>query len=765
VSEKKVFLSCVTASLIFTSGHAMSQDIVIADNNTTGVILQEYQGLNITSTGSIENNNLLTAVDSNSSYHINNSGKIIIHSDSNSSVVMGIKQNINMSGDIVNTGSIDISDSNISSVVGINENVIYSPSETTDINNSIYNLGKIVTNSSNASAVGISIGSLDFKDDTIYLNNNIGNINGNVINSGNIVANGKKVAVGILEFSNGNDSSGDIENSGKISVDGNKTAIGIYRGSDGNMSGDIINSGIITVTGKGQYTIGIAELGYDLSNANIINSGTITAPVALWVDGNSNGYGYGSTISNSGTINTNMIATPYSTLTNSGTINLHGTQTSYIGTFTQTASGTLSIDANISADGNAANPTIQATNATLADGSTIHVNVISDSSTTTHSFLDNNGTVTNVITSEGTIDTNTSKLNITDSSPILDFKAFTNDTNTTTTLNLKAIKAATVSPADSPLIPTVAPTVNMQVLNVLNTVIQTRQNNSRGMGSGDTAFKDKHLWIKPFGAYSKQDDKDGKYGFDAHTYGVGIGTDGEYKQGNRAGLAFFYSNTDLDVNHVSQSNSMDAYNIMAYGSNPIFDDKTMLFYQAGFGWQKNHSKRYASLVGKIATADYTSKTYYIQAKVARSYALNDKLTLVPAIKGSYRHFRTPSYAESGAGSLNNLSVQSNSTSQTLLGASTDLNYKINDTTTFISNLALNYDFNNNKQSVNAFFVGTPNLTFNTQGIKNSAFGYELGLGVSKQLKKNLTFNVKYDLSARGSNFIDHALMAKFRWTF
>jgi outer membrane autotransporter protein len=484
------------------------------------------------------------------------------------------------------------------------------------------------------------------------------------------------------------------------------------------------------------------------------------------VKGRGSSDGSSGTILNSGTINANRFNAPYSTVTNSGTINLHNKAGqdghSYAGAFNQRASGTLSTDANITTGGTSTHPDINATNVSIADSSTINVNVISASDTVTHSFLDNNGTVNGVVISQNSIDANVAKLNITDDSPILDFEAFMNDSNTS--LSLKAVEASVIKPQDKPLVSVSTSIVGMETLNVLDTVVQARQNSSRGLGSGDIAFKDKHIWFKPFGMYTKQDDKDGIYGFDANTYGFGIGVDGEYKAGNRAGLAFFYSYANIDINYVSQSNDMNVFNLIVYGSNPIVDDKTMLFYQAGAGVQRNNAKRYVSSTTQTAKADFTSKSFYVQAKAARSYNINDKLTLAPAIKGVLRYFYTPSYIESGADiGGNNLHVDSASTTQVILGLLTNLEYKINDSTNFISNVALNYDFNNDANSVYASYVG--GTVFTTKGIKNSAFNYELGLGVSKQLKKDLMFNVKYDLSGRGSDFINHAIMAKFKWTF
>jgi len=783
--RNKILLSCVVASLLASSGYAScpsTSTITISDTNTTGITLSCHDNLNITSSGSIKvfsDTNAIAAVNSDSYGSIINSGLITTNSSGKGGHASGIMQYTN-ANNITNNGTIEIHSAEGSFSVGIGQmfntkldsagDGIWIPSGENFTNEgNITNHGTIKVDSN----TGIAAGMIE-----AY---------GNVKNSGIIEANSSTAAVGVWSLH------GNIENSGTITANSSSNTSAGIAGWDGN----ITNSGTIVIKGENNYDVGIFAVGYGDqtirnsgtieidsnsshdagiwistnnqyyadANITIINSGTITANTAIRTDS----YSYGtSLIKNQGVMNTSAIYAPTSVLINSGTINLHnsdmfdGASIIRVKNFTQTASGTLSIDANLSSDGTSTNPTVRADSATIADGSTINVNVMSDSPTTTKAFLDSNGTVNNVIVTHYGIDTNTTKLNITDDSPVLDFEAFMNDSNTT--LNLKAVEAKIIAPKDKPLTAVSTPTIGIETLSLINTVVQGRQNDMRGLGSGDIAFKNRHMWFKPFGMYTKQDNKDGINGFDAHTYGFGIGVDGEYKEGKRAGLAFFYSNTDLDVNNVTQSNSLDVFNLIAYGSNPVVDDKTMLFYQIGAGIQKNNAKRYASQNNQTAKADYTSHSYYAQVKVTRDYNINDKLTLVPAIKGAFRYFKSPSYTESGAGAYN-LSVDGTSTTQALLGLAANMKYKINDKTKFISNVALDYDFNNDAQSVNAYYQGTPGVVFNTKGIKNNALSYGLGLGISRELKKNLVFNLKYSLNGRGSDFINHSLQAKFRWKF
>lgn len=782
--QNRVLLSCVVASIVSSGVFAGAlDDIVINDANTTGVTLMRTQSLNITQSGSIKvfsDTNATAAVNSDSNGSIVNSGLITTNSSGHGGYAGGIMQHTN-ANNITNNGTIETNSTAGSWSVGIGQ--MFSIT----FNNAGNGRLQIPSNVNYTDEGNIANNGTINVDSNTNLAAGIIEFYGDVENSGVIEANSSDAAVGVLNLH------GNIENSGTINVDSSGYVSAGIAGWDGN----ITNSGTIVTKAENGYGVGIFSSAYDDKNISITNSGTITVDgtsgdnMGIWANSYGNttitntatgtitaataikvsSDGASSLIQNQGTINTSAIYAPTSVLINQGTINLHnsdmfdGASTIRVGTFTQTATGILSIDANLT-DTNGTisvtNPTVKAVRATMANGSTINVNVISDSSATIQAFLDENGTVDNVIVTRDGVDANTTKLNITDNSPVLDFEAFMNDTNTT--LSLKAVEAKIIAPKDRPMTAVSTPAIGIETLNILDTVVQNRQSSMRGLGSGDIAFKDRHMWFKPFGMYTKQDNKDGINGFDAHTYGFGMGIDGEYKEGRRAGLAFFYSNTNLDINNITQSNSLNAFNLIAYGSNPIADDKTMLFYQVGAGAQKNNAKRYVSQNGQTAKADYISQSYYAQVKVTRDYDINDKLTLVPAIKGALRYFKSPSYTESGAGAYN-LSVDSVSTTQVLLGLAGNMKYKINDRTKFISNVALDYDFNNDAQSVNAYYQGTPGVVFNTSGIKNNALSYGLGLGISRELKKNLVLNIKYNLNGRGSDFINHSIQAKFRWRF
>jgi outer membrane autotransporter protein len=75
----------------------------------------------------------------------------------------------------------------------------------------------------------------------------------------------------------------------------------------------------------------------------------------------------------------------------------------------------------------------------------------------------------------------------------------------------------------------------------INQVIRSRQDSLRGLSSGDGPPAESNLWAKPFGSRATQSDRDGVAGFDATTFGVALGVDGQLNDDNRVGAAFTYA--------------------------------------------------------------------------------------------------------------------------------------------------------------------------------------------------------------------------------
>jgi uncharacterized protein with beta-barrel porin domain len=590
-----------------------------------------------------------------------------------------------------------------------------------------------------------------------------------------------------------------ITNSGTMSVTALAgSAYGIYAPSS-EYTNTITNNGSINVVSD-NYSVGIRSDG----DANVTNNGTITAKNST---GDLVDYGYsftGTSIINSsmGTMNGNINAT---TVTNSGTINL-ANATAYIDTFNQTATGTLGIILDY--DGTISNSQISATDATIEDGSTFFVDVTTAANNNSDSILDTNLTV---ITASNSLTVDATTQNVADNSILLDFEAWSTMTefgltaidDESTSILISIINngnsgvegAATAldklpSSTDPEIsefitylrtlttdedianaVVSATPTVLLSVQSAIgqftttmSSVVDARQSGMRGFNSGDEVFGNENLWLKIFGANTIQNDVDGVNGFGAHTAGFGIGIDGEYDAGKRAGFAAFYTKGKVDVNGVDQSTDLDIFNFLAYGSNNIIDDKSILYYQLGYGIQRSDSSRTIIGTSNIAKADYTSQTLFAQLKATREFDVSSDLKVIPGIFSSYTYFSSPLYTETGAGGMN-LKLESFDTNTIIIGAESDFEYDLSNKIKLTANLGLSYDTDNSSESVSSSFQGAPSTTFSTNGIENSPWIYKAGMGVAFEIGEDLSLDIKYDANGRSSAFQTNAFSAYLNWSY
>jgi outer membrane autotransporter protein len=559
-------------------------------------------------------------------------------------------------------------------------------------------------------------------------------------------------------------------------------------------------------------------------NTDISNSGTLEA---LDSSGSLNAnnyaiYGDDTNVTNSagGVLRGNLYVAD---LSNSGSIELPEATATVQGDFDQSATGTLRVslssDADVVEEYNIAYSKLDVSGtATLDAGTTIDVDVAT-ASADQQLLIDQ--TLAGVIAARS-IDADVDQLNITDNSFLLDFSAVLSTAEYTAsyvgpgeTLDLLIEKGMTVVEAAqqrgkdsvlgaaaaldalsdagsddaelnallsamyrmgtaaavgqavdeaSPLIATEQSQVINALLSRISSIVQARQSGVRGFNSGDTVFADKNLWIKPFVSYAEQDDDGGNNGFDASSYGFGLGVDGEYAVGKRVGLAFFYSGSNVDINNVDQKSAVDTFNLLAYGSKPLIDDSSNLFYQLGGALHLTDSSRYEGSVDTTAEADYRATSLFAQVKGTREYPLNEELRSLLGLTLSYTYYNSPSYNESGAGGLN-LEVSGFDSNSLVIEAQSDFIYALSETLELLGNFGVGYDLIDDDVVVHSSFQGESGFDFVTEATGNGPFVYSAGVGLAVKLDGDLSFDLKYDLDGRGSDYLNHSLSAKVNLKF
>ncbi|GLQ07231.1 autotransporter family protein [Sneathiella chinensis] len=295
-------------------------------------------------------------------------------------------------------------------------------------------------------------------------------------------------------------------------------------------------------------------------------------------------------------------------------------------------------------------------------------------------------------------------------------------------------------------------------------IIQARQEGQLGHSSGDSPISSEHAWVKPFGSWTDQSDRNGVSGFSANSYGLSLGADAMIGERSRLGVAFSYTNSNVNSNSTvaRQKSDMDSYHLAVYGSYSL-TGATQLNLQADAGLHDNEGTRQIDFMGQAAKADYNSWSGHLGAGVAHRLEVAEGTTFTPGIRADYIHIYDQSYRENGAGALN-LHVDSTHTQEFLLTAEGKVVHDLTDRVSLTANAGVSYDLINDQASITSAFAGAPTASFTTEGLDPSPWIGHGGLGVSAKLTDTMTLSVNYDIELR-EDFNNQSASAKLRWAF
>ena len=301
-------------------------------------------------------------------------------------------------------------------------------------------------------------------------------------------------------------------------------------------------------------------------------------------------------------------------------------------------------------------------------------------------------------------------------------------------------------------------------LSDIGRVIQSRQEANRGLSSGDEFYGDKHFWMKPFGSWTDQDDRNGISGFKARTGGIVVGADAVVSDKSRLGLSFAYARASIDGKSSVAPNSvnLDVYSLLGYGSYAL-DPETEINYQVGFGQNKSEGRRSILFAGLAATSEYYSQTFSAGLGLARTYKLSEQTRFIPSVRADYTRIEDDAYTEQGAGGLG-LRVNSHSADALVLAVDGKIRHDISKETSVFANLGVGYDTINQEASVTSAFSGAPTASFTTKGLETKPWIVRAGLSASTMTASGMEFSAHYHADYR-SGFRNQTLSAKLRWAF
>ena len=329
---------------------------------------------------------------------------------------------------------------------------------------------------------------------------------------------------------------------------------------------------------------------------------------------------------------------------------------------------------------------------------------------------------------------------------------------------LDTLNAADLNRALDTLTPTIAAAISntsSQISSSVSNVISSRLGS--GANSGDEmVLGNSTLWTKLYGSLGEQKEKDGINGFDLKTYGLGLGYENEYKDGQLLGTGLFYTNANVDINGVSQKTDVDAYSLALYGNNLLKDNKTTIYYQGAYTWQKNDSKR-DLFDGTQANAKFTTKILSLDLGVGHKININESLHMEPKLGVTYKHYSNPNYSETGSSA--NITTNKFTSSELLGNAELNMGYKINDFSKITATAGVGYDFKNDNNIVTSSFSAAPSNSFDTKGIDNGRWKYVAGLGYDVDVNNQNNINLSYNFQGEGSKYTNHGLALNYRYKF
>lgn len=296
-------------------------------------------------------------------------------------------------------------------------------------------------------------------------------------------------------------------------------------------------------------------------------------------------------------------------------------------------------------------------------------------------------------------------------------------------------------------------------------VVHDRMGGGQGLSSGDQLLKDRVAWAQPFYSWTGQSERKGVAGYDADSYGLAVGADGQVSKEWRLGAAISVAKAEVDGDSPVTRDNLDIETAQAslYATGQL-SEATRLNLQAGVGASGNDSSRHIQFGGmnRLANGDYASWHTLLDAEVEHLNTVNSKTTLTAYLRGQYAHVRTEGYDETGAGALN-LRVDDNDEDSLIVTIGGKGAYAVSEQVKLTGHLGVGYDLMAGQASVSAAFTGG-GPTFVTEGLNPSPYVMRGGIGFEMLAANGLTVTAQYDVDGR-EDYTSQVASIKFQMPF
>ena len=306
----------------------------------------------------------------------------------------------------------------------------------------------------------------------------------------------------------------------------------------------------------------------------------------------------------------------------------------------------------------------------------------------------------------------------------------------------------------------------------LNQIMQGRQNQLRGLSSGDGYIGNRDVWMKGFGSWADQGNINNVSGYKVNTGGLAIGIDRQFSPRANAGAVFAFANSGVSSNSsVAPSGiTINSYQLGAYGDYALRPG-LQANYQADVGLNNNKSYRNLSAFSGVsgvgananANANYNSLVAHLGAGLRQLVPVGQKVTFIPSVRADYTTVRSQAYTETGGGDLN-LNVNSQTYNMLMLSTDLRVDYMLMSKVRASVNVGAGYNTLNNQVQVTSAYQGG-GTAFVTNGLQVSPWLYNAGLGVNGWVSKNTELNVRYDTQFSTTSYTNNMVSAKLKFWF
>lgn len=306
--------------------------------------------------------------------------------------------------------------------------------------------------------------------------------------------------------------------------------------------------------------------------------------------------------------------------------------------------------------------------------------------------------------------------------------------------------------------------VTQGTLASMNRTVDARQAELRGLSSGDEANRAQSFWIKPFGSWAKQDDRNGVSGFDVTTSGFVLGYDTEATPQLLLGGAFGYANSSVDSNSsiAPQQMDIDSYQLLGYGRYEIAPTLDVSF-QADVGVNENQGKRHVTFITSTAESSYDSYTGHLGLGLNKHFAVSPKDQAITSLVTDYTWFKDEAYQEEGAGVLN-LSVEERTTESWIVGVRSEWIHQINSAFAINASLGAGYDLLDEQAAITSAYAAAPSASFSTAGLDLEPWNANAGTGLTYSTLNGIDISALYQAEHR-SDFLNQTASLKVTWEF